>query len=66
MDVLAPSQIAKIVMDGGRLGMPDLQQLPGGRGGLSGLEGYVALIQRCWAQSPEDRPSFGEIIAELR
>ncbi|EFN52530.1 hypothetical protein CHLNCDRAFT_13628, partial [Chlorella variabilis] len=27
---------------------------------------YVALIQRCWAQDPSERPSFADIITELR
>lgn len=31
-----------------------------------GLEGYIELMQRCWAQNPEERPKFQEIIQELR
>ena len=29
-------------------------------------EAYLALMQRCWAQDPADRPAFAEIIGELR
>lgn len=30
------------------------------------LDDYVALIESCWAQHPHDRPSFAQIIVELR
>ena len=31
-----------------------------------GLGAYVALMQRCWAQDPGERPSFQEAAAELQ
>ena len=31
-------------------------QLPGGS--FSGYDAYVALMQRCWAEDPADRPTF--------
>ena len=37
-----------------------------GAGGFPGLGAYVALMRRCWAQAPEERPGFGEVIADLR
>lgn len=27
---------------------------------------YVSLIQRCWAQQPNDRPTFDAVASELR
>ena len=33
---------------------------------LQGLDEYVSLLRRCWAQRPLDRPSFDRIAAELR
>ena len=27
---------------------------------------FVALVRRCWAHKPEDRPKFSEIVDELR
>lgn len=26
----------------------------------------MALMQRCWAQRPEERPTFGDVMVELR
>lgn len=65
-------QVAKHVLDGGRLPMPDLGQLPGPGGNFQapgpagGIQLYLALMARCWAQQPEDRPTFTDIIASLR
>ena len=58
-------QVAKRVMDGERLEIPaDPSQLPGGTFG--GMADYVALMRACWEQDPAARPSFGQVIAELR
>lgn len=62
-------QIARQVMDGGRPPIPPPDQLPGGGGGAFAAEGlsrYVSLLQACWAQDPAARPSFADILAELR
>jgi serine/threonine protein kinase len=61
-------QIPGIFMGGGRL------EVPGNKGDLPGycakefrgLDGYIALMKRCWAQKAEDRLGFGKVIAELR
>lgn len=49
-----PSAIRAKVLDGGR---PDLF-----RGGPQGLQD---LIQACWAQAPEDRPTVGDVSNRL-
>lgn len=48
--------------------MPPAEQLPGmpESGPSEGLDEYVALLQRCWAQDPEQRPTFADIIPQLR
>lgn len=33
---------------------------------FAGLDSYCALMQRCWAQAPADRPGFPEVVQELR
>ena len=50
--------------NGGRPGVPPPAALPGG--GFAELDAYVALMKRCWAQNPYDRPSFAELVPELR
>lgn len=54
-------------MHGGRLEIPPRGQVPGpDTASFSGLDEYIGLLKRCWAQAPEDRPSFDEIVPELR
>ncbi len=60
-------QLVRFVADGGRLEIPPQDQLPGrDTATFQGLDAYVALIQHCWAQQPEERPTFQEIIEQLR
>ena len=33
---------------------------------LGEYDAYVALMRRCWAQDPAQRPDFSEVIIELR
>ena len=56
------SQIARCILDGGRLALPGREQLPEGELGTA----YLDLMQRCWAQNPQDRPTFSQIAAELK
>lgn len=69
---VALMQVAKHVMKGGRLPAPTPDQLPGPGGNFQvpdqagGLVLYLALMGRCWAQRPEDRPTFTDIITSLR
>ena len=51
--------------EGLRPPIPEPAKLPGGGAELGGLDAYLALLQKCWAQSPEDRPPFGIILDEL-
>ena len=58
-------RIFMLVVQGDRPAVPAAGQLPGGA--FPGYPRYEALIRRCWAQEPAERPaSFGEVLAELR
>lgn len=61
-------QLVSHVLAGGRLEVPPVEALPGGDAPAlrAGLGIYVALMRRCWADAPEERPSFNEIVPELR
>jgi hypothetical protein len=61
------TQVVTVVTEGGRLEVPARADLPGpDTASFEGLDAYVALMRRCWAHNPNDRPTFQEIIAELR
>ena len=62
-----PWQVVTVVAEGGRLEIPGRQQLPGNdTDSFQGLDGYIGLIRRCWAQNPHERPTFQEVIGTLR
>jgi serine/threonine protein kinase len=62
-----PWQVVTFVTEGGRLEIPARERLPGPDSATWGeLDAYVRLVQRCWAQIPQDRPRFKEVIADLR
>ncbi len=42
----------------------DLEALPGGS--FAGMPEYLALMKRCWAEEPRQRPAFDEVISDLR
>ena len=60
------------VQNGERPPVPPLERLPGPPGDVAafqasgGLDRYLALMARCWAQDPAARPSFAEVHAELQ
>lgn len=59
--------MAASIAQGGRLEVPAREALPGpDTASFAGLDAYIALMQRCWAQNPDERPTFGEIADELR
>lgn len=65
--VTNPWQVVTVVTEGGRLPIPSRNELPGpDTQNFAGLDAYIALMRRCWAHEPEDRPSFQEIISVLR
>lgn len=53
-------QLITYVANGGRLEIPQPDQVAGGS--FSEYAAFVALIQRCWAQAPAERPGFAEIV----
>ncbi len=62
-----PWQVVTTVAEGGRLPVPAPSDLPGpGSADFEGVVAYLALMQRCWAQRPQERPGFAEIITQLR
>ncbi|KAL6785226.1 hypothetical protein ACKKBG_A02970 [Auxenochlorella protothecoides x Auxenochlorella symbiontica] len=62
-----PWQVVTVVTEGGRLAVPDRAALPGpDTQDWDGLDAYVDLIRACWAQNPNDRPTFSEVIPVLR
>ena len=61
-----PWQIVSTVSGGGRLPIPSKEMLLGVVPSDACYERFVALIHKCWAQIPEDRPEIGEVATELR
>jgi serine/threonine protein kinase len=55
-------QIISWLLEGQRPRVPD--ELAGGR--FEGIDRYTSLMERCWAQDAESRPSFAELVPELR
>ena len=55
-----------MVSSGERLAVPAPEALPGRAPEPAAYEAYTALMRRCWAQRPEERPSFAEVIGDLR
>jgi hypothetical protein len=59
--------IVNIVGRGERLRVPRREEMPGPDGGeFGGYDGYVRLMEKCWAQKAGDRPGFGDIIGDIR
>lgn len=47
--------------------VPPLEELPGpGAATFSGLDAYIRLMEDCWAQEPQDRPTFEDVVPRLR
>jgi serine/threonine protein kinase len=71
---VSPWTVVATLMNGGTLAMPPLddatQPLPGSAADNATfaphLPAYTALIKRCWAHNQFDRPSFEEVIHDLR
>lgn len=61
-----PWLVVTAVVGGRRPEIPPPKELPGNSADFPGLDAYIALINKCWAQDPADRPGFQEIINDLR
>ena len=62
-----PWVVVNQVTAGERLAVPPLSELPGpDSGSWPQLNRYIAIMQSCWAHDPVKRPSFQQIMAELR
>ena len=62
----APPQLVFSVSKGERLVVPPREELPGVPMDAELYALYTALLRRCWAQEPADRPTFADVIADLR
>jgi ankyrin repeat protein/serine/threonine protein kinase len=59
-------EVVRALATGGRPEVPPRGELPGpGAGAFAGLDEYEALMRRCWAQAPEERPPFDEVAGAL-
>lgn len=55
-----------MIMNGIQMEVPAQDRLPGpDAASFAGLDDYIALMRRCWAQRPDERPSFQEVVQEL-
>lgn len=60
-------QVVKFVTSGGRLPIPSPESLPGPPcSSFDTLQQYIALLNKCWAHDPAERPCFVEISESLR
>ncbi len=60
-------QLTMEIVNGRRPAIPRPEELlPVGGPPFEGLDAYIDLMQRCWAQDSEERPAFGAIVADLR
>ncbi|PRW39272.1 Serine threonine- kinase CTR1 [Chlorella sorokiniana] len=67
MAVMSPFKIAAIIRQGGRPEVPPREALPGpDTADWAGLDDYVRLMRACWAPQPEHRPSFDEVVQQLK
>ncbi|KAI7840643.1 hypothetical protein COHA_005664 [Chlorella ohadii] len=64
---MSPFKVGATIMAGGRPEVPPREALPGpDTATWSGLDAYLQLMRECWAQQPEHRPSFDEVVGRLR
>ncbi|KAL4430024.1 hypothetical protein ABPG77_004394 [Micractinium sp. CCAP 211/92] len=62
-----PWELYNVLMNGGHPEIPPREELPGAdTTSFEGLDSYMQLMKRCWAQNQYDRPGFEEIIRDLR
>ena len=64
---MGPWVICGALFHGNRPQLPPRDELPGpDTAAFAGLDAYIALMQRCWAQDPSKRPPFAEIVPTLQ
>ena len=62
-----PWQLVGQVLHGGRLELPVREELPGpDTPAFTALDEYARIMERCWAQAPQDRPTFEDVVPQLR
>lgn len=55
------------MMRGARPAIPPHELLPSAEARpFAGVDAYMQLMRCCWAQQPEERPTFEEVIQVLR
>jgi serine/threonine protein kinase len=55
-----------VVLEELRPEVPSRAELPGPDAATyAGLDAFVELMQECWAQAPENRPTFQQIVPRL-
>lgn len=60
-----PWHIVNSLRTGGRLPFPAREEMLGGAPSGPVYDRFINLINRCWAQAPEDRPTIGDVASEL-
>lgn len=64
---MSPFKIGATIRQGGRPDVPPREALPGpDTAAWGGLDSYVCLMRECWAQQPQERPTFEEVVHRLR
>ena len=55
-------QVVALVTEGQqRPELPPKEDMPGDSRSFAGLDEYIQLMNRCWHQVPESRPTFAEV-----
>lgn len=59
--------VSDVMMRGARPAIPPHELLPSAEARpFAGVDAYMQLMRCCWAQQPEERPTFEEVIQVLR
>lgn len=61
-----PWHIVSTIQQGKRLSIPTREKVLGGTPSYTFYRRYVVLMEKCWAQNPEDRPHIADVARELR
>ncbi len=62
-----PCQMRLSALSARRPDIPPREELPGAdTAAFAGLDAYVGLMQACWAQDAQARPTFEQVVGELK